>query len=73
MQKGGGVIIKPSEAHKSKQYIFDFLLNNSNIEIFSHETRGGIILKLELPSGIASPYMSVNPESLGQDVKIIFL
>ncbi len=72
MQKGGGIIIKPSEAHRTKQDIFTFLLNNSDIKIFSYETRGGIILKLELKSGIASPYMSVNPESLGQDVKIIF-
>ena len=68
MQKGGGVIIKPSEA---KQDIFT-LLNNSDITIFSYKTHGGIILKLELNSEIASPYMSVNPESLGQDVKIIF-
>jgi serine/threonine protein kinase len=72
MQKGGGVIIKPSEAHKSKQDIFNFLLTNSKIKIFSYKTRGGVILKLELESEIASPYMSVNPESLGQDVKIIF-
>ena len=72
MQKGGGIIIKPSEAHRTKQDIVTFLLNNSVIEIFSYETRGGIILKLELNSEIASPYMSVNPESLGQDVKIIF-
>ena len=69
MQKGGGVIIKPSEA---KQDIFT-LLNNSDITIFSYKTHGGIILKLELNSEIASPYMSVNPESLGQDVKIIFI
>jgi len=54
-----------------KKDIFYFLLVNSNIEIFSHKTRGGIILKLELRS--ASPYMSINPESFGQDVKIIFI
>ena len=48
MQKGGGIIIKPSEAHRTKQDIFHFLLNNSDIEIFSYKTRGGIILKLEL-------------------------
>ena len=73
MQKGGGIIIKPSEAHRTKQDIVTFFLNNSDIEIFSYETRGGIILKLKLKSDFVSPYMSVNPESLGQDVKIIFL
>lgn len=51
MQKGGGIVVKPGFKDKQKE-AFEYFLHNSTFEIFSHNTRGGIIIKAELNHNI---------------------
>jgi hypothetical protein len=84
MQKGGGIAFNDKlidSIHDDdivyddkRKKAFKYFLNNSRFEIFSHKTRGGIIIKAELNQNIESPYFSINiGENNGQYVKVIFL
>ena len=73
MQKGGGITVKPGFKDKQKE-AFEYFLNNSTFEIFSYNTRGGIIIKAELNQNVPTPYVSINiGENINKDVKVIFL
>ncbi len=72
MQKGSGIDLVPGQGYTFDTALSNFL-SNSICRILSISTFGGILLKLILQGGAASPYISTNSNSVGAPVTEIIL
>ena len=65
MQKGGVVVKAPYTIEDATE----FFLANSNFEILSFSTKGGILFKIKLKEGIESPFVSSRSNNPNTDIK----